>query len=236
MRARALLFSVCVGAVSLWGCAYFFTGLHAQAPATSKDTRLLQRLLGDHWIRIDRGDKDLAIKYYKRISTKLALPLLDASDAPAANLTQFIEYMGYAGLTAADLQDLVSWLLMPRDQAEFSKLASKVATPAEFAAKRVLADFQNGNVLVSRFFAPKIVDSLKLYPFPPLPAGASLSGCGHCRSQMPTTRAAWRRPTSCSTSSRKRSQTTRSIKIPPRITGPTPVWWTVEVLGSGYSI
>jgi len=163
MRVRALLIASSIGAMLLPIGAY----LHS--PAAQDGKRSKQSSL-----RVDPGDKGLAVKYYRRISTKLSLPLLDANDVPTGTLAQFIEYLGYKGLTPDDLQDRDPTLLMPRDQAEFAALASQVSKPAEFAAARVLADFQNDNVLVSRFFAPKIVDYTHALTTPPTPGWRKL--------------------------------------------------------------
>jgi len=115
-------------------------------------------------IFIEPGDLSEAQKYYNRISQRLGLRLLDQANniLPEANLTELINYLGYEGLVAGDLEALPSADLMPRDSSGFTLLSQKVSDSATFVAKRTLADFANDNVLVSRFFAPKIVDYTKV--------------------------------------------------------------------------
>jgi hypothetical protein len=165
MRVRALLIASSIGAMLLPIGAY----LHS--PAAQDGKRSKQSSL-----RVDPGDKGLAVKYYRRISTKLSLPLLGANDVPTATLAQFIEYRGYKGLTPDDLQDRDPTLLMPRDQAEFAALASQVSKPAEFAAARVLADFQKTTCSSLASLRPRL--STTPMPSPRLRrlVGASWSG------------------------------------------------------------
>jgi hypothetical protein len=111
-------------------------------------------------IFIDPGNQGEAVKYYQRISQKLSLPLLDGNGNVLAgsDLNALVAYAGYEGLQAQDFESIESFALMPKNDSAFATLAGRVADPATFKAKRSLADFGNDNVLVSRFFAPKIVD------------------------------------------------------------------------------
>jgi hypothetical protein len=106
-------------------------------------------------LMIEIGDQKGAETYYNRIAPLIGFsPLLDAN----SNLNDLLNYLGYKGLAAKDLEELTPNELMPPTAAEFQVLASKVQDPALFAANRRLADFQQDRVLVSRFFAPKIVN------------------------------------------------------------------------------
>jgi hypothetical protein len=115
-------------------------------------------------VSIAPGDDAGAKKYYGRIASKLKLSLLDAAGnlSPEANLDRLIEYAGFGGVTAIDLQDLESGLLMPQDASAFDALANKVQNKTSFLAQRKLTDFTDDKLLVSRFFAPKIVDYTQL--------------------------------------------------------------------------
>jgi hypothetical protein len=113
-------------------------------------------------ILVKPGKETETIDYYKRISSVLKFDFLNSS------LDTFVAHMGYSepnvvrgkiafkGLTVKDLEELPSFTLMPRNIAEFNKLADAVEDPAAFRALLSLSDFQNEALLVSRFFAPKI--------------------------------------------------------------------------------
>ena len=83
-------------------------------------------------IRIELGSETEAKVYYARIQGKLGLPLVDASsgNAPIADLDKLLKHFGYA-ISAADVEGMNS--------------------------VELTANLQN-DALVSRFFAPKIVD------------------------------------------------------------------------------
>src|SRR5262245_58797353 len=81
---------------------------------------------------IQPGDEVSAKAYYKRIGMKLGLMLVDEQGNPAARLDQLIVYMGYKGMSAADLESLESTLLMPKTADEFVALSKKVMNPADF--------------------------------------------------------------------------------------------------------
>lgn len=118
-------------------------------------------------ILVNPGTAGEATAYYKRIQARLNLPLLDGADAPRANLTELLEYFGYTGLKAGDLEILESTALMPASQADFDALAKRALDPIGFASGLTLAKLQSDNLLVSRFFAPKIVDYSKAPPYVP---------------------------------------------------------------------
>ena len=56
---------------------------------------------------------------------------------------------------------------MPRSQADYLALSKKVAQPSTFLSNLTLDSFQSERVLVSRFFAPKIVDYSGAPPYTP---------------------------------------------------------------------
>lgn len=118
-------------------------------------------------ILVNPGEEAEAIKYYQRLQNRIELQLLDASNNPTANLDQLINHFGFQGISAKDLEELPSFALMPSDDAAFDALAAQVTDPVAFKTLLTLESFENDNVLVSRFFAPKIVDYSALQPFTP---------------------------------------------------------------------
>ncbi|NTG32406.1 hypothetical protein G6L08_35285 [Agrobacterium rhizogenes] len=80
-------------------------------------------------IRVNPGTPDEATKYYTRISQKLGV---GDTRVDLSDLNRLLVHFGYPGLTAEHLE---------------------FGSPAD-----LMAEFPNGQLLVSRFFAPKIVD------------------------------------------------------------------------------
>jgi hypothetical protein len=107
-------------------------------------------------VLIAPGDANAAKAYYKRVSAKIGLPLIE-NDQPSSDLNRLLIYLGYKGMLAGDFENIPSQLLMPKTASEFAALAAKI-NRAEFTANMKLEIFQSDNVLVSRFFAPKIVN------------------------------------------------------------------------------
>ena len=99
------------------------------------------------------GTQDQAEIYYGRIFGELGI-----NGWESHTLDKLLGIGGYQGLSADDIETLNSTLLMPSNQAEFDALAKKVEDPDEFKRNFALADFTNDQVLVTRFFAPKITD------------------------------------------------------------------------------
>ena len=118
-------------------------------------------------ILVNPGVPVEATAYYRRLQVRIGLPLIDAADNLTANLDQLIKHFGFTGLSAKDLEELGSFDLMPSDTASFDALAARVSDPAAFKASLTFDAFRNDNVLVSRFFAPKIVDYSSTPPFTP---------------------------------------------------------------------
>jgi hypothetical protein len=150
------------------GCLFFLlsameSGAVAQEPTTGDSEEvLLKRTLelikaegfepGDAiGILVEQGDQQTAENYYKRIGERLGFSFL------GSDLSQLLAHFGYIGLSAEDLEYLPSDLLMPNDDTGYEALAKSVVDEAQFRKFLSLSSFQNGNVLSSRFFAPKIV-------------------------------------------------------------------------------
>ena len=109
-------------------------------------------------ILISPGDAATAKAYYKSVQTKIAFTLVNGSNDPSTDLNQLLASLGYKGISAANFEHLDPKLLMPKSADDFTELTSKVADPTLFKANMKLEMFQDDKVLVSRFFAPKIVD------------------------------------------------------------------------------
>lgn len=162
MRSRVLALAAVAIVAAVSGLAILPFHSDAQAPAgRASRAASAKEAMASISIFVDKGDRERALQYYRRISSKLSFPLLDPADKPVADMNQLVEYLGYRGISAADLETLDPELLMPRTQEEFERLAGRVKNSALFTASRKLEDFQNGNLLASRFFAPKIVDYTK---------------------------------------------------------------------------
>ncbi len=102
-------------------------------------------------ILIQQGSETEADEYYARISVELRFAFA------GSDMQCFFNYLGYQGLSPSDIERLPSFDLMPTSGVEFESLAASVDDPVEFRRNFSLADFEDGRVLVSRFFAPKIV-------------------------------------------------------------------------------
>jgi hypothetical protein len=121
----------------------------------------------DFSIFVEPGIQNDSVAYYTRIQKKMAINLLDQAGSPVGTLDQLIAHFGYAGLSANDFEKLISSDLMPNDTSSFNKLSNLVSDPIKFKNNLKLDSFSNDNVLVSRFFAPKIVDYSVAEPFTP---------------------------------------------------------------------
>jgi hypothetical protein len=143
------------------------TGERSSAPRAQQRSRHAEASLASVSPFVDPGNDTEAAQYYKRVQARLQFPLLGAGDVPSATLDGLLAYLGLQGLSAADLERIASATLMPADAAQYDKLASEVQDKAAFTSRLPLSALQNDNVLVSRFFAPKIVDYGKPPPFVP---------------------------------------------------------------------
>jgi hypothetical protein len=105
-------------------------------------------------ILVETGNEQQADEYYARITKKIGF------DIASSHLDSLVEYLGYKGLHAVDLETLDPQLLSPQDQQGFTALSNSVENPAEFKANTglTLAAFKSDALLSARFFAPKIVD------------------------------------------------------------------------------
>lgn len=109
---------------------------------------------------VPQGSPDLARKYYQTIAS--VLKFKDADTIFDSVLDDVPRYMGYSGLSAFDLEHVAPSLLM--DAVNLGKSCD--ATPCETAVRDIAAfsktfsvlPLRPGEILASRFLAPKIAD------------------------------------------------------------------------------
>lgn len=116
---------------------------------------------------IEPGSEQQSIDYYTRIQAKLQFPLLGAGNELTATMDGLLAWLGWQGLSSTDLEEIASPILMPADAARYDALAAKVRDRAAFTSRLPLPALQADRLLVSRFFAPKIVDYGKGPPYVP---------------------------------------------------------------------
>jgi len=137
------------------------TGTNAQSspsPATEAaktqgegSMRLMQTVSDTQSLAVVPGDQTEADTYYAQLQTKL----VGFQPTPFTNssIGDMLVYYGFPALLATDLQKLSSAEIM-----DFAKLRDLVTNKPEFAAAYASKPLQAGEILVSRFFAPKIIN------------------------------------------------------------------------------
>ncbi|WP_306141493.1 hypothetical protein [Roseibium sp. MMSF_3412] len=150
----SLLFSVLIALIALDSP----TSAFSQSTATPAATEQPVVDLDDISIFVEPGTKEQAIEYYSRLETDLGFNILDDKLTPQADMDELLVFFGFSGLAAIDIEKISSFDLMPQSTSDFEKLVSLVVDPEKFKKNLTLDDFKSDNVLVSRFFAPKIVN------------------------------------------------------------------------------
>lgn len=107
---------------------------------------------------VDPGHPDSAKAYYQQLSTDLKF--LTPATILTSNIDAVLSYLGYGGLHAIDLDKLESGILMNFDSLK-SAVSDKAAFNTIFPTSQ---DLPAGNILVTRFFSPKITDDSHLPP------------------------------------------------------------------------
>lgn len=125
---------------------------HAERAATASPSALdrLEVLLAQPDF-ISPGRASDAIAYYERISVDLQLPI--RLGVETTQISALLVHLGYGGLHAKDLEQLPSDVLM-----DPSRLQGAVRNPEQFADYFGSKPLRKGEILSTRFFAPKIVD------------------------------------------------------------------------------
>ena len=102
-------------------------------------------------LKVNPGSEAAARAYYDQLQQKLVnfprTPLLDSS------IGDMLVYYGFPALLATDLQSLDPAVIM-----DFEKLRNAVSNKPDFNSAYATRPLQAGEILVSRFFAPKIIN------------------------------------------------------------------------------
>src|SRR5260370_18663097 len=109
---------------------------------------------------VPHGSEDQARLYYKSLVTTLGFSAADTIFK--STLDDVMVYMGYQGLSARDLQQLPSAALMNLEQLTSSCAAptpcSGMENPTLPQQTLAVRPLRSGDILASRFFAPKIIN------------------------------------------------------------------------------
>ncbi|OED49255.1 hypothetical protein AB838_07800 [Rhodobacteraceae bacterium (ex Bugula neritina AB1)] len=92
--------------------------------------------------------------YYYCAGLNLGLDLTVGPSGPT--LTELVQYLGYSGVSARDLEEATPAELMPQTTAEYELLAQAASAPDTFSNALNLEDFGDQNVLSVRYFSQKI--------------------------------------------------------------------------------
>jgi len=112
-------------------------------------------------ILLDPGSTTAAQNYYDQLADPNGDDLSIPDSSHPFTLDDLLAYCGYAGLRAFDLQRLASGTLM-----SFTSLQQQASNPAEFTQAFANTPISNGDLIATRFFAPKITDVSGLDPHP----------------------------------------------------------------------
>ena len=162
-NARTLwLLTLMLLLLGLWGCTQKSgNGTNAQSspsPSTEEakiqsenSVRLWQTKTETQELAVVPGSETEAETYYGQLQQKL----VGFQPTPFTNssIGDMLVYYGFPALLSKDLQNLE-----PADLMDFSKLRDAVSNKPEFAAAYASKPLQPNEILVSRFFAPKIIN------------------------------------------------------------------------------
>jgi len=160
MTKRTVLIVV-IAAVIGAGASFVVRAMRArQRPQVSEAEA--RRQAHQHLL-VQPGTDQQAKDYYTRISKGDQLGFA----FEGSTLDALLAYMGYAvpttnpavpftGLVAKDIEQIPSFALMPRSDAEFAALKVRASDPEGLEALLDPTDFSDDRVLAARFFAPKI--------------------------------------------------------------------------------
>lgn len=120
-------------------------------PQDENATRLWQTTSEEQVLRINPGSEAEAKAYYAQLDQKLTnFPKKPITESAIGDM---LVYCGFPALLATDLQKLSSGVLM-----DFAQLRNAVSNKPDFDAAYSAKPLQAGEILVSRFFAPKIIN------------------------------------------------------------------------------
>lgn len=102
-------------------------------------------------LRVNPGSETQAIEYYKKI--RAALVNFPRETLTESFITDMLAYYGFPALLAEDLEALQPAVLM-----DFARLRGAVSNKPGFESAYRSQPLQKGEILVTRFFAPKIIN------------------------------------------------------------------------------
>lgn len=106
---------------------------------------------------VPTGDAESATNYYRLLAKNIEFSTPESISG--TTLDDVAAYLGYAGLTGRDMQDLPSDSLMNLQQSLSNHdISLQFQRPDAILASRGSAPFQDDDILVTRFFAPKIMN------------------------------------------------------------------------------
>jgi hypothetical protein len=122
-----------------------------QKPQEENSMRLWETTSEDQSLRVKPGSQAGAEAYYAQLQQKL----VGFQPSPFTNSTigDMLVYYGFPALLATDLERLEPAKLM-----DFAKLRDAVTNKPDFAAAYDKKPLQPGEIVASRFFAPKIIN------------------------------------------------------------------------------
>ncbi len=126
-------------------------GTHFDMPQIVRDAINGSGLFSGMTIDFDSGTRTRAIAYYRDlVEPQTGLRGLHAE---TATLNGLISYLGYAGLSDKDLEQLPSSILM-----DPGALKNSVSDPTKFNETMAANPLTDGELLSVRYFAPKIIN------------------------------------------------------------------------------
>jgi len=120
-------------------------------PQGENSVRLFQTVAEDRALKVNPGSEDEAKAYYVQLEQKLVN--FPKTPLTASTIGDMLVYYGFPALLATDLQKLQPAVLM-----DFAQLRNAVWNKSDFNAAYSTRPLQAGEILVARFFAPKIID------------------------------------------------------------------------------
>ena len=120
--------------------------------------------------RVAHGWQKCALAYYDVIGNDLGLSLnmllegaaQDPNARPQTNVNDILDFLGYRGLSAHDLEVEPPARLMPESRAAFDALADEVDNGEAFKANLHWNDFRDNKIVAVRYFSPKVADYTRL--------------------------------------------------------------------------
>lgn len=155
-----LILTLVLPILGLWSCAPAGTNTAQPSPSPSAETvpaqadnaiRLWQTVSDSQGLMVTPGTQDEADAYYAQLQQKLVG--FPRSPFTESTIGDMLVYYGFPALLATDLQKLSSAVIM-----DFAQLRNAVSNQTDFRNAYAARPLQAGEILVTRFFAPKIIN------------------------------------------------------------------------------